>query len=82
MPEVLRMTFGRLRVRPTFHLLDSTVPAQVRALENRVDLARTLFIVSSKSGTTLEPTIFYEHFRARVEAGGRKGRPLGRGLSR
>jgi transaldolase/glucose-6-phosphate isomerase len=66
--EVLRMTFGRVVGAPDFHVLDSTAPAQVRACGDGVDLARTLFIVSSKSGTTLESAIFYEHFRARVEA--------------
>ena len=48
-------------------MLDSTDPAQVRAFESRVDLGRTLFIVSSKSGTTLEPNIFKEHFFERVK---------------
>ena len=66
-PEVMRMTFGRVAGAPDLHVLDSTAPAQVQTFEDRVDLARTLFIVSSKSGTTLEPTIFYEYFRARVE---------------
>ena len=66
-PEVMRATFGRVAGAPDFHVLDSTAPAQVQAFERRVDLARTLFVVSSKSGTTLEPTIFYEHFRSRVD---------------
>jgi transaldolase / glucose-6-phosphate isomerase len=43
-------------------LLDSTDPAQVKAFENRVDLKNTLFIVSSKSGSTLEPNVFKQYF--------------------
>jgi len=67
-PEVLRMTFGRLVGWPELHVLDSTDPAQVRTLETTVDLARTLFIVASKSGTTLEPNIFKQHFFECVKA--------------
>jgi len=66
-PQVLRQTFGRIRGHPELHVLDSTDPAQVRTLENAVDLARTVFIVSSKSGTTLEPIIFKQYFFSRVQ---------------
>jgi transaldolase/glucose-6-phosphate isomerase len=65
-PEVLAMTFGRIDSYPELHVLDSTDPAQIRTLENKIDLARTLFIVSSKSGTTLEPNIFMQYFFERV----------------
>jgi transaldolase/glucose-6-phosphate isomerase len=65
-PEVLRRTFGRIPGFPELHILDSTDPAQVKALEAQVDLARTLFIVSSKSGSTLEPNIFKQYFFERV----------------
>jgi transaldolase / glucose-6-phosphate isomerase len=65
-PEVLRMTFGALPGWPALSVLDSTDPAQVRAAEARVDLGRTLCVVSSKSGTTLEPNIFKEYFFERV----------------
>jgi transaldolase/glucose-6-phosphate isomerase len=61
-PEVLRMTFGKIAGYPQLHVLDSTDPAQVKAFENKVNLAKTLFIVSSKSGTTLEPNIFKQYF--------------------
>src|SRR3989454_457805 len=54
-PEVFRMTFGVVPGYPELHVLDSTVPAQVRSFEKRVDLAKTLCIVASKSGTTTEP---------------------------
>jgi transaldolase / glucose-6-phosphate isomerase len=61
-PEVLRLTFGKIAGYPDLHVLDSTDPAQVKAFENRIDIARTLFIVSSKSGSTLEPNIFKQYF--------------------
>ncbi|MFZ0322170.1 MAG: bifunctional transaldolase/phosoglucose isomerase [Candidatus Sulfotelmatobacter sp.] len=61
-PEVLRMTFGKIAGYPDLHVLDSTDPAQVKAFENKIDVARTLFIVSSKSGSTLEPNIFKQYF--------------------
>jgi transaldolase/glucose-6-phosphate isomerase len=66
-PEVLAMTFGQQQGHPKLHVLDSTDPAQVRACESKIDLARTLFIVSSKSGSTLEPNIFKQYFFARVQ---------------
>jgi transaldolase/glucose-6-phosphate isomerase len=66
-PEVLAMTFGQQQGYPKLHVLDSTDPAQVRACESKIDLARTLFIVSSKSGSTLEPNIFKQYFFARVQ---------------
>ena len=65
-PEVLRMTYGALPGWPELHVLDSTDPQQVRAAEAAVDLTRTLFIVASKSGSTLEPNIFKQYFFARV----------------
>jgi transaldolase/glucose-6-phosphate isomerase len=66
-PEVLKMTFGAIPGYPELHVLDSTDPAQVKAMEERVDLARTLFVVSSKSGSTLEPNIFKQYFFERVK---------------
>jgi transaldolase/glucose-6-phosphate isomerase len=65
-PEVIRETFGRFDGHPELLVLDSTDPAQVRAIEQAVDLERTLFIVSSKSGGTLEPNAFKEYFFHRV----------------
>jgi transaldolase/glucose-6-phosphate isomerase len=65
-PEVIRKTFGQIPGFPELHVLDSTDPAQVRAVEASVDLTRTLFIVSSKSGSTLEPNIFKQYFFDRV----------------
>jgi transaldolase/glucose-6-phosphate isomerase len=66
-PEVLEKTFGRVAGFPQIHVLDSTDPAQVKAFEKQVDLAKTLFIVSSKSGTTLEPNIFKQYFFERAK---------------
>ncbi|MFN0152170.1 MAG: bifunctional transaldolase/phosoglucose isomerase [bacterium] len=73
-PEVFAMTFGRVAGAPALSVLDSTDPAQVRAAEAKVDLARTLFIVSSKSGSTLEPNVFRDYFldRARQTLGAAK----------
>ena len=61
-PEVLRKTFGKIAGYPNLHVLDSTDPAQVKSFENKIDIARALFVVSSKSGTTLEPNIFKQYF--------------------
>lgn len=61
-PEVLAMTFGS----KDFHILDSTVPAQVITTEGKLDLAKTLFIVASKSGSTLESNCFKQYFFDRV----------------
>ena len=65
--EVLKLTFGKIAGYPEFVVLDSTDPAQVRALEKQLDLAKTIFIVSSKSGSTLEPNIFKQYFFERVK---------------
>ena len=67
-PEVLRMTFGKMKGFPGLHVLDSTDPAQIKAIEAKVDLRRTLCIVSSKSGSTLEPNIYKQYFFERVKA--------------
>jgi len=61
-PDVLAHTFPPTPGYPRLQVLDSTDPAQVKAMHDRLDLARTLFFVSSKSGTTLEPNIFAAYF--------------------
>jgi transaldolase / glucose-6-phosphate isomerase len=66
-PEVLALTFGKQPGFPELHVLDSTDPAQVKAAESKIDLMKTLFIVSSKSGSTLEPNIFKQYFFERVK---------------
>jgi transaldolase/glucose-6-phosphate isomerase len=65
-PELLSLTFPRGEGHPQLRILDSTDPAQVSARERELDLARTVFIVSSKSGTTLEPDIFEQYFFERM----------------
>jgi len=65
-PEVMRMTFGKIKGHPELHVLDSTDPAQIKAIEAKVDLKSTICIVSSKSGSTLEPNIYKQYFFERV----------------
>jgi transaldolase/glucose-6-phosphate isomerase len=65
-PEVLATVFGQKPGFPRLRILDSTVPAQIKAIEGTLDLAKTLFIVSSKSGSTTEPNIFKDYFFKRV----------------
>ena len=74
-PEVFRRTFGKQPGFPELHVLDSTDPATVRAIEASVDLPKTLFIVASKSGSTIEPLTFYRYFFHRMNevTGGKAG---------
>ncbi|MFZ5711503.1 MAG: bifunctional transaldolase/phosoglucose isomerase [Bradyrhizobium sp.] len=65
-PEVLAETFGKKPGFPKLHVLDSTDPAQVRAMEAKIDIANTVFIVSSKSGGTTEPNAMKDYFHERV----------------
>ncbi len=65
-PDVCRETFGTRPGFPTLDVLDSTVPASIQRLEKSLDLARTLFLVSSKSGGTAETLSFYKYFRERL----------------
>jgi transaldolase/glucose-6-phosphate isomerase len=67
-PEVLRMTFGKIKGFPELLVLDSTDPAQIKAIEAKVDLNSTICIVSSKSGSTLEPNIYKQYFFERIKA--------------
>ena len=66
-PEVLALTFAQTPGFPRLHILDSTDPAQIRSVEKKIDLAKTLFTVSSKSGSTLEPNIYKQYFFERVQ---------------
>jgi transaldolase/glucose-6-phosphate isomerase len=65
-PEVLATVFGKQPNHPEFLMLDSTDPAQIRALDAKLDLKTTHFIVSSKSGSTLEPNIMLAYYRTRM----------------
>ncbi|KQP39592.1 bifunctional transaldolase/phosoglucose isomerase [Methylobacterium sp. Leaf106] len=67
-PEVLAETYGTRDGFPTLRILDSTDPDQVRAVESAVNLETTLFIVASKSGSTLEPNVFRDYFLGRMKA--------------
>ncbi len=61
-PEVFSVTFGKQGRYPELLVLDSTDPVQIRNLRQKIDPARSLFCVSSKSGTTLEPNIYMQYF--------------------
>jgi transaldolase / glucose-6-phosphate isomerase len=65
-PEVLSMTFGKQPGFPELHVLDSTDPGQIKSIESKIDISKTLFIVSSKSGSTLEPNIYKQYFFERA----------------
>ena len=67
-PEVLRCSFGSAAGYPNLTVLDSTVPEQVAVVASAIDPAHTLFIVSSKSGGTIETLSFYHYFRGLTEA--------------
>jgi RpiB/LacA/LacB family sugar-phosphate isomerase len=66
-PEVLQAALGAAPGHPTLAVLDTTDPGAIRGTVARLTLARTLFLVSSKSGTTTEMTTLYRFFRAEVE---------------
>jgi transaldolase/glucose-6-phosphate isomerase len=66
-PEVFQRTFGNAAGYPELIVLDSTHPASVRAVEKRIDLAHTLFLVSSKSGTTTETLSFFRYFWSKLD---------------
>ncbi|CAI8015779.1 Glucose-6-phosphate isomerase [Geodia barretti] len=59
--------FGSADGYPDLTVLDTTVPATISAISDSLDCEKTLFIVASKSGTTIEPNVLYKHFRALVE---------------
>ena len=67
-PEVLRCALGSAQGYPQLIVLDSTVPAVVQGVSDAIDPANTLFLVSSKSGSTIEPNCLYAHFRGLVDS--------------
>ncbi len=69
-PEVLRRAFGHTAGHPRLHVLDSTDAATIRAIEEAVAPQRTLFVVSSKSGGTIEPLSLFAHFWSLISDGG------------
>lgn len=66
-PEVLRLTFGSAKDGLKLFVLDTTDPGQIMDVEKAVPLKKTLFIVSSKSGGTIEVMSLFRHFYAKVE---------------
>ena len=74
-PDVLARSFGPLGGHPRLHVLDSTVPEQIRSIEEKLDLHHTLCLVASKSGSTLEPRALMQYFWRRLEEA--KGRSPG-----
>jgi transaldolase/glucose-6-phosphate isomerase len=66
-PEVLRRSFGEVPDGMRLQVLDSTHPDEIRAVQNSVDISKTLFIVSSKSGGTIETLSHYRHFKSLAE---------------
>ncbi|MCX6621983.1 MAG: transaldolase, partial [Acidobacteria bacterium] len=77
-PEVLGQTFGRQAGFPRLRIVDSTDPGQIRDIEQSIDRETTLFIVSSKSGSTLEPDILKKYFFEWQQA---RRKPAGNGSS-
>jgi transaldolase/glucose-6-phosphate isomerase len=65
-PQVMAEVMGSKAGWPRFHMLDSTDPAQVKDVETAIQLDKALFVVSSKSGSTLEPNIFADYFLAQA----------------
>lgn len=61
-PEVLSQTFGSADGFPELLMLDSTYPGQIQRIESAINIERTLFIVASKSGGTVETLSFYKYF--------------------
>ncbi len=74
-PEVFQATFGNAAGYPELIVLDSTHPGAVRAVDARIELSETLFLVASKSGTTLETLSFLRYFWNRLVV---EGVPQGR----
>src|SRR6266536_4753088 len=72
-PEVLRQTFGRQEGYPELLVLDSTDPDAFSGIADQIDITHCLFVISSKSGTTTEPLVFYKYWYDQV--GKRKDNP-------
>jgi transaldolase / glucose-6-phosphate isomerase len=69
-PEVLMTTFGNADGFPGLTVLDSTNPGQIKRVEDMIDIDKTLFIVASKSGTTVETLSFYRYFFPKTNENG------------
>ncbi len=69
-PEVLKRAFGAQPGYPQLLMLDSTDPTYIAALESQIDLKRTVFLVASKSGGTIETASFFKYFYDRTGSDG------------
>lgn len=78
-PLVFSQIFGSSPGYPRLTVLDSTDPDAVKAAEASIDLEKTLFIISSKSGSTIEPLSLFEYFRCKLAA--LKGDGFGRNFA-
>lgn len=65
-PDIIADTYGSCSEYPKLLVLDSTSPQQIKELEEKLDIPTTLFLISSKSGTTTEPNAFYAYFYEKV----------------
>lgn len=68
-PDVMRLTFGAAEGFPALHVLDTTDPATIRAVEQSIDLPHTLIVLASKSGTTPEVNALQQYFLAKLKPG-------------
>jgi glucose-6-phosphate isomerase len=66
-PETLKRCFGAVDGAPELLVLDSTVPSAVQTVTDAIDVSETLFVVSSKSGSTIEPNFLYRYFRGLMD---------------
>ena len=80
-PDVLRHTFGSAKGHPAMHVLDTTDPATILAVRRKINLAKTLFIVASKSGETTETLSHFAYFWDQVSLSP-KGERVGRGAGK
>lgn len=71
-PEVLSQTLGAQDGYPCLLMLDSTDPTYIRHLEDQIDLARSVFLVASKSGSTIETASFFKYFYERTGQNGQQ----------
>ncbi len=67
-PDVLRHTFGSAQGYPELHVLDTTDSTTIKSVEDGIDLSKTLFIVASKSGTTIETVSQFRYFWEKVNS--------------
>ena len=65
-PDIIADTFGEYDDYPQIYVLDSTCPQQIKELDEKIKIPETLFIISSKSGSTTEPNAFYAYYYEKV----------------